>query len=192
MIVASEVADIWDQPSAAGGAEAATNLMGRVALAAARLAPKGRSTPKHAKPSACHPGLSYNPQTKDHQDVVAAAVAVELSRNEAEAEKDELWSRALAAKAAVSENPVSDEVCAIKDNFVVCVHNKPGLFSHARGMLFYQEESESDEESNEVAKRENRGKLTRAERNRQARHRQSLMLQRQAKRNKTLLNQIEG
>jgi len=60
-------------------------------------------------------------------------------------------------------------------------------------MFFLQDSAESEEEGErEVVKRVNRGKLTRAERNRQARHRQSLMLQRQAKRNKTMLNQIKG
>lgn len=147
-----QVEDLWEVVQDEGGAKAA------------KTAPKARATPKHAKPStsACHPGLSYNPQTKDHQDVVAAAVAVELSRNEAQVEKDELWARALAVKVVASDDvPLSDE-----------------------------EPSDEDDESVVVAKRENRGKLTRAELNRRARHRQSLMLQRQTKRNKSMLHQI--
>lgn len=104
------VADIWDAPAAANAADNQIENADASAQAAVRLAGKARATPKHAKPLACHPGLSYNPQTKDHQDIVAAAVAVELSRNEAKAEKDELWSRAMAAKAAAPEEPISDEV----------------------------------------------------------------------------------
>ena len=61
---------------------------------------KARTTPLHAKPVACHPGLSYNPITSDHQDIVGLAVAVELRRNEANATKDPLWSSARQAAAA--------------------------------------------------------------------------------------------
>jgi len=104
------VADIWDPPAAADAADHQIESANDSAPAAVRLALKARATPKHAKPLACHPGLSYNPQTKDHQDIVAAAVAVELSRNEAQAEKDELWSRAMAAKKTALEEPISDEV----------------------------------------------------------------------------------
>jgi len=54
-----------------------------------------RSTPSHAKPAACHPGLSYNPRTSDHQDIVAAAVAIELRREEAKSDRDQLVVAAL-------------------------------------------------------------------------------------------------
>lgn len=53
-----------------------------------------RATPAHAKPALSHPGMSYNPQTGDHQDIIAAAVAVELRRTEAKQMKDPLWLKA--------------------------------------------------------------------------------------------------
>lgn len=88
------VTDIW------GAAPSSSNAPGKAARSKVV-----RSLPAHAKTApCCHPGVSYNPRTEDHQDIVAAAVAVELRRNEAKVEKDPMWARALEANSlAVAE-----------------------------------------------------------------------------------------
>ena len=73
--------DLWGAPPHA----AAANRVARV-------------LPAHAKTSTSLPGMSYNPQPRDHHDILASAVAVELRRDEAHVEKDPVWARALSAK----------------------------------------------------------------------------------------------
>lgn len=80
---------------------------------------KARVTPIIAKPGLCHPGSSYNPQLSDHQDIVAAAVAVELRRAEALSERNALskWNSRRAASEQISElsldtKNISEEVRA--------------------------------------------------------------------------------
>lgn len=121
-------------------------------------------TPSHAKPQGCHPGMSYNPHVEDHQDIVATAVAVELRREEAKGQKDPLWENALTKKRDETGNSTEES----------------------------ESENEETSASIPILKRENRGKLTRAEKNRRARHSHNLMLQRQAKRNKAILSQISS
>ena len=85
-----------------------------------------RSTPSHAKAATCHPGLSYNPRTSDHQDIVAAAVAVELRREEAKVDRDHLVVAALDRdRSHIGEGEIlSDDVidsCFFLISLCVCV-----------------------------------------------------------------------
>ena len=88
-------ADPWTMPFHTSNSLETAHLASFVTKS--RASTKIRKLPEHAKTDACHPGISYNPQTSDHQDIVAAAVAVEIRRDEARAEKDPMWARAIAA-----------------------------------------------------------------------------------------------
>jgi hypothetical protein len=111
---AIEIIDLWGQSSG-------------------QSSKKSRLTPIQAKPSACHPGLSYNPQTSDHQDILALAVSVELRRDEAKSEVGPLEKISLECpSSAPAELGDSDEVLAECVCFTSCMHHVN--WKHAAGI----------------------------------------------------------
>ena len=114
-------------------------------------------------------GQSYNPEFESHQEVLGMAVAAELRRKEAEDEEKIPLARGMSKSTLdiLKADDTSDE----------------------------DSDSDSDDAGggrgavNEVVKRES--KKTRAERNRQRRHKSRLVQIAKAKKEKALMNEIE-
>jgi len=117
----------------------------------------------------CHPGQSYKPDEEHHQDAIGEALAIEIKRKEAIAYKE----GPLGGTDGLSEKTLS-----------VMIHSSDEE----------DEDSSDDENTNTEATsttfKKRQEKLTRAQRNKQKRHKQMLASHKLLKKNKKLLSDI--